>query len=103
MMVRKLIAAGALVTALGLSLPAHAQGVPGGAAYGATRGGEAAGPVGAVVGGVVGGVIGGVEGVLGIEHRVSYATPEVPAGRDHRLMHRRHAHSVHHRRRTGAA
>jgi hypothetical protein len=103
-MISKLLVAGTFAIAVGLSLPAHAQGVPGGVAYGASQGNQTAGPVGAVVGGVVGGVIGGVEGMLGIDHRVSYESPGPAPYRYHRHIYRRHAHhSVHHRRRSGAA
>ncbi len=102
-MIRKLLAAGAVMAGLGMSCPAHAQGVPGGVAYGVARGGETAGPVGAVVGGVVGGVIGGVEGVLGVDHRVSYVAPE-PAPYRAYHHHRRHArHYWRHHHHSGRA
>jgi hypothetical protein len=53
---------------------------------------------------VVGGVIGGVEGVLGIEHRTSYETPDAVPYRHHRLVHGRHSHHYAHRHhRSGAA
>jgi hypothetical protein len=66
-MIRHILFVGAM--ALAMSVGAHAQGVPDGAAHGARVGEHDAGPVGAVVGGVVGGVIGGVNGVLGIDDR----------------------------------
>jgi hypothetical protein len=70
-----MVAIGSIAT-LSFTASADAQGVPGGIAHGVSVGNQTAGPVGAVVGGVVGGFVGGVEGVLGIEHRVSY--PDYP-------------------------
>ena len=66
-MIRHLIGAAAILATVSMS--AHAQGVPGGAAQGAREGERAAGPVGAVVGGVIGGVVGGVTGILGVDER----------------------------------
>ena len=85
-----------LIAAVGLaaiviSLDAHAQGIPGGAAHGYNEGNRIAGPIGGIVGTAVGGVIGGVEGALGIDqhHYVEY--PERPYYRTyrHQRWHRR--------------
>lgn len=54
---------------LGMTAPAFAQGLVGGAENGADRGAAAAGPVGAVVGGAVGAATGTVNGALGIGPR----------------------------------
>ena len=84
---------GSLMGALALSLPANAQGVPGGIAYGAHRGWDAAGPVGAVVGGAVGGAVGGVEGILGIPYREA----DGPARRYVAERNVYYRHGIHHR------
>jgi len=68
-MLRKVLAAVLLSTAVVIPVSASAQGVPGGVERGAREGERAAGPVGAIVGGTVGGVVGGVAGVLGVDQR----------------------------------
>ena len=67
-----------------LTIPANAQGIPGGVAHGAYQGNRIAGPVGGVVGGAVGGAIGGVEGLFGVNHeyRPYYNVP--PSSYRHR-------------------
>jgi hypothetical protein len=90
----KTVASALFLAVVGLSVPAQAQGVPGGAAHGFHEGNRIAGPVGAVVGTAVGGVIGGVEGVLGVNQ--TYAAPsDAPVVR-HRTY-RRHAHRRYHK------
>ena len=66
-MIRKVIGAAFLATAIIAPLSASAQGVPGGVERGAREGERAAGPVGAIVGGTIGGVVGGVTGILGVD------------------------------------
>lgn len=73
-MIRRTLSAAATIAAVAIplstfSMPASAQGVPGGMERGAREGEKAAGPVGAAVGATVGGVVGGVAGVLGVDQR----------------------------------
>ena len=96
------LAAALSVASFAVSLPAQAQGIPGGVQYGASRGNQVAGPVGAVVGGVVGGAVGGVEGALGITHPAPAPMPvmyEAPGGRfaHGRAWHRHMVYRGHHR------
>ena len=80
----KAIFSGLLLATLGLSLPAQAQGVPGGATHGFHEGSRIAGPVGAVVGTAVGGVVGGIEGVFGVNHRYDARANEPAESRPRR-------------------
>ena len=69
------IAIGAVVlTLLGASSGAHAQGLVQGVQQGAQAGNKAAGPVGGVLGGAIGGVVGVFTGVLGAGQQPA-ATP----------------------------
>ena len=66
-MYARLAVAAALL--LGVSLPAHAQGLARGSQDGAERGGNMAGPLGAAVGSAIGGAVGTANEILGIDRR----------------------------------
>jgi LTXXQ motif family protein len=75
------IAIGAVVlTLLGASSGAHAQGLVQGVQQGAQAGNKAAGPVGGVLGGAIGGVVGVFTGVLGAGQQPAATATPAPNG-----------------------
>ncbi len=77
---RRFAIGAAVLTLLGATSGADAQGLVQGVQQGAQAGNKAAGPVGGVLGGAIGGVVGVFTGVLGAGQKPAPATPPAANG-----------------------